>query len=191
MQIVDPFVPVKRKRPQPRQRSSDRAKARHHDIYTVRKPQLAQTKPPSIIPRPLAKTPNPPSAKTPEPPPVPLQANQPFATAIEINPKKPGRLKRIGAIAGQIIIFAGLLAIGFFARSVIIGQILIIIYAVFAFVMKIESRTTYILALMSLAVVLVASLRADSGLASAFAVYAFLLLVIGTLCLGREVRSEL
>ncbi|HTE22771.1 MAG TPA: hypothetical protein VK674_07105 [Candidatus Limnocylindria bacterium] len=82
-----------------------------------------------------------------------------------------------------------LLLLGLFSRYAVIGQVVIGLYGVAALVMRLESRTSFTLAVMALAVVLVASLRADTVLAGAFAIYAFLLLAIGAISLGREIHN--
>jgi len=92
-------------------------------------------------------------------------------------------------IALQAMVIITLLIVGLFSRYAIIGQAAIGLYAVFALLMKIESRTTFILAVMALAVVLIASLRGDAVLAGSFAIYAFLLLAIGAITLGREIHN--
>ncbi len=100
------------------------------------------------------------------------------------------RFKRVASILVQTILLGMLFGIGFFIRSMVIGEAFIALYGAIALIRGIASRTTFALVLMSLGVVLVASLKADLALASTFATYAFLLLVVGTVSLGREVWSE-
>lgn len=101
--------------------------------------------------------------------------------------KRSSRL--VSLLKDMAVIFLGL-ALGFFVYSLVVGQIILLIYAVCAIVFRIASRTTFLLALMSLGMVLFATVQSKSALASVFAVYAFLLLTIGTLSLGREARTE-
>lgn len=81
---------------------------------------------------------------------------------------------------------------GFALQSLIIGQLALVFYAIFALVKSVSSYVTFLLAVLALvgtAIVLVA--RPDTTLAANFAVYAFLLLAIGLLSLGREIRREI
>ena len=81
--------------------------------------------------------------------------------------------------------------LGVLAQSLVIGEVLIVVYAIFAFVRRVPSRTTFLLALMSLVLIVVLlTMKPESRLAQNFAVYTFLLLVIGTISLAIEVRSE-
>jgi len=90
----------------------------------------------------------------------------------------PGLALIIGTILG-----CGLLP------SLVAGEIAIGLYALFAIVRGISSRTTFLIALAAmLAIAVVFSLQANSSFGEHFAVYAFLLLTIGTLSLGLEVR---
>jgi len=85
----------------------------------------------------------------------------------------------------------GIFIFAFLAQSPAFGQIAIFIYAIAAFIWHISSRTTFTMAVMALGLVLFASIRSDVTLAGTFAIYAFLLLIVGTLTLWREVRSEI
>ncbi len=103
----------------------------------------------------------------------------------------PRKRSRIPSILKDLGVIVVALIAGLFIQSVVFGQLLLLAYAVGVFVLRIASRTTFLLALLSLGVVLIASARTNSSLAGVFAVYAFLLLAIGTISLGREVRDEL
>lgn len=89
-------------------------------------------------------------------------------------------------------IILGAVAVGTLAQSLEIGEIAIGAYAVFALIRRVESRTTFVLALITLAsIVILLAINNNSTLAANFAVYAFLFLVIGTVSLGIELhRSE-
>ncbi len=102
-------------------------------------------------------------------------------------PKKAKKwLPRLKDISTVIIA----LILGLVVQSVLLGQVVLIIYALCVFIFRVESRTTFLLAIMSLGVILIASARADQRLAGTFGVYSFILLAIGTISLGREVRNE-
>ena len=106
-------------------------------------------------------------------------------------PARRSGFRRFGRLLLQSFVFMVLFSVGFLLRSLLVGEIIIVLYGILAFVFRVESRTTFILVLMSFAVILIASMRSDTALASVFAVYAFLLLVVGTISLGREVHSEM
>lgn len=84
----------------------------------------------------------------------------------------------------------GLIILGFLMRSVLIGQVVIILYAIAVFVLKIESRTTFLLVLISFGIVLMGVMTSDTALASLFSTYALLLLIVGIISLGLETKRE-
>lgn len=72
-------------------------------------------------------------------------------------------------------------------QSAIIGEICIVVYAIVVLKQKIAARLTFILALLAFVGVLVLLLfQANQTLAANFALYAFLLLAVGSLSLLRE-----
>jgi hypothetical protein len=76
------------------------------------------------------------------------------------------------------------------AYSLKLGQLMIAIYAIVAIWRKLSSRLTFILALAMFGGIIIAQVVSpDSGIADNLAVYAFLLLCVGTFGLAREVRS--
>lgn len=86
--------------------------------------------------------------------------------------------------------FIAIITAGFLLQSVIIGEVLLSAYAVYAFVRRVPSRTTFALALLAfLGIVAILMLRGTTQLAINFAVYAFLLLTIGTATLLRELYT--
>jgi len=87
------------------------------------------------------------------------------------------------------IVMAALLT-GLSLFSLQLGQIVLGIYAVIAIWKKLASRLSFMLALMTFGGIIVTqTLSPDSGIADNLAVYAFLLLCIGTVSLAREVRQ--
>lgn len=199
VQKVDPFIPVTK--PEPPRPARTRPPINQKGsvdgiiqppVHPERTEPLAETQfvgPRESLPRPPQPT-RPISESRPQPPkhaqfaPTPQPHPQPGQAA------RFSRLKKMSSLILQSLIFMSLFAVGLLLQSVVVGQLLILAYAIFVFLFRIESRTTFALALISLAVVLIASVRSDTGLASTFAVYAFLFLVIGTMALGREVRTE-
>lgn len=201
LQRVDPFIPVSKPSQRPTRRPiSSRPRLTRKPIdgfmpgpqVMRRSPQpltKPQTTPAKIKP---VVTPKPPHTYTrPQPP---EQSSDAFVRAEQQmttpQPKK-GSVRRGLALLLQFFALLSLFAVGFLLRSLMVGQAIILLYAIFAFIFRIESRTTFIFVLISFGVVLTASLRSDTTLASVFAVYAFLLLVVGTISLGREVRNEI
>jgi hypothetical protein len=117
----------------------------------------------------------------------PIKQQQPAARPA---PKDPFWKKTLRLI-GQTALFLLFLALAFIMQSPLIGQVFVLIYAVVAFVRHINSRTTFVLVLGCFGVMLYASARSDVVLASTFATYAFMLLVVATISLALEVRSEI
>jgi hypothetical protein len=89
------------------------------------------------------------------------------------------------------LFIVGAVLVGLLVQSLVFGEIVIGFYAAWALVRRIASRTTFMLALIALVgIVVVLLLQGESSLSNNFAVYAFLLLTIGTVSLGLEVRRE-
>jgi hypothetical protein len=89
-----------------------------------------------------------------------------------------------------LIIFGAILA-GMFAQSAIFGQLAVVAYGIVAVVMRIPSRTTFILASLSMiATTLLLVLKGDVAFSQNFATYTFLLLVVGVITLNRELKKE-
>ena len=77
--------------------------------------------------------------------------------------------------------------IGMFMQTLVFGEVAVCLYAIFALVLRISSRTTFQLAFITLiGILLLSATGKNDVLANNFAVYTFLLIVIGTLSLIRE-----
>jgi hypothetical protein len=198
LQRVDPFIPVSRNPVrQPRRSVSSRRPVRKAIDGFMPGPQVIRQTPQPLS-KPVAAQPKPQVAPAPTPPrvytrPKPPERSEAFIRAEQqmTTPQaRTGGIRRGLTLLLQFFALLTLFAVGFLLRSVLVGQAIILIYAIFAFVFRIESRTTFVFVLISFGVVLTASLRSDTALASVFAVYAFLLLIVGTVSLGREVRNE-
>jgi hypothetical protein len=88
------------------------------------------------------------------------------------------------------ILFGSLIA-GIMAQSVMVGQSILLIYAICALIFRIDSRTTFLMAfflLCSLIALLI--FRSNNALAVNFAVYSFILLLIGVVSLLRELKER-
>lgn len=105
----------------------------------------------------------------------------------QMQPKKQHRF----ALLQDIGIAIAACVLGFLIQSPVVGQVAIAAYAICVFVFRMDSRPTFVLALLALAMVLFSNVRANGTAAGTYAVYAFLLLVVGTISLGREARNEL
>ncbi len=106
----------------------------------------------------------------------------------EVPVRRVGRIKLV--LQGMVIIVLAVV-LGLATSTQQIGEIAIGIYAVIALVLRFSSRTTFALALLAFAMIMLLEVvRPTSDLAANFAVYAFLLLVVGTLSLSLEVRQE-
>ncbi|MGH7157592.1 MAG: hypothetical protein ACREGD_00730 [Candidatus Saccharimonadales bacterium] len=89
-----------------------------------------------------------------------------------------------------IIVIGGMLA-GLAIQNAMLGQLLIVGYGIAAIMYKIPSRTSFIVALASMLITLGSLvLIGDVVTSQTFAVYTFLLLVVGVITLNREVKRE-
>lgn len=100
-------------------------------------------------------------------------------------PKRPGLWQKIQL---PMLLLAGAVG-GFFAENLALGLALIGGYAIFALVTRVASRTTFTLAFLLLGAISVMLLAKPSAqLIQNFATYAFVLLIVGVVTLGREAR---
>lgn len=77
------------------------------------------------------------------------------------------------------------------AQSAVFGQLEIVAYGFAAFIWRIPSRTTFTIALVSMVVTILLLVgQGDEVLTQNFATYTFLLLVVGVMSLGRELKKE-
>jgi hypothetical protein len=103
--------------------------------------------------------------------------------------KSKKTLRRGRRAAKLAVVGSAMLAIGMLLQAAVYGELLIAVYAIFALVRRVESRTTFMLALISLGCILVMLLlRPNLELMQNFAIYAFLLLLVGTVSLTTETR---
>lgn len=105
--------------------------------------------------------------------------------------RRPSRLKRYSSL---LVFFGGMAAVGFLAQFQWVGYLIILGYAVFAFIRYLPARVTFVLALLALGMVPIAILFSNWTVAGNFAAYSFVLLVLGvimtTIELQREPRSH-
>ena len=103
------------------------------------------------------------------------------------------RTKRILTIpkpVKTVALLLGLFAVGMLFRDAAFGQIVIGLYGIFAFFWRIESATTFKLAIIMLVLTPVVNMLKNPLLAQTFASYAFLLLIIGVVCaLAEQYRA--
>lgn len=87
-----------------------------------------------------------------------------------------------------LLLVAGAMG-GFFAETMTVGLAMLAIYAVIAFLNRIPSRTTFTLALLLLtAIACMLLIKPSMGLIGNFSSYAFVLLLIGSITLGKEAK---
>jgi len=183
--LVDPFIPAT-----PRAQGA----VRPPQALKPRRPARTLDGVPSPRPAPAFVHPRAPASRKPATPPAPAQPQRrPHQAAVKPRPapKKQSRKRKVLGILGQIAFVSAAMALGFLVQSVIIGQAVVLIYGICAVIFRVASRITFLLALLSLGVVVISSVRSQTALASTFAVYVFLLLGVGTLTLARELRNEI
>lgn len=128
------------------------------------------------------------TAPRPATPKTPVTAPQhPAATRAEAPPiadmPRPSIWRRLQT---PLIILCGVIA-GFGIQTLAFGLVLLGIYAAFAFLFRVHSRTTFALALISLiAVPVILVAHQNTEVAGNFATYTFILIVIGIVALVRE-----
>jgi len=103
---------------------------------------------------------------------------QVFAQQLESNPSMKA--------TGYAVVFAVLSLLGVLFQEVAFGQIIIIVYGLFALVARVPSEDTFKMALISLICIPILTVLRSDVLAENFAVYAFLLLCFGVASAIRE-----
>lgn len=84
-------------------------------------------------------------------------------------------------------VIMGAVVLGLLMQSLAFGEIAICAYAILAFSIHISSRTTFQLAFIALVgIVVLSAIGKDSNLSTNFAIYTFLLILVGTISLIRE-----
>jgi hypothetical protein len=137
--------------------------------------------------------------------PIPSFAHKPTTTAA-LTPQQPVKTPRkrtFEPVASDRIkpsfwerfqmplIVLGCMLAGFFVQSLVFGMLSIAAYGIAMFVFHINSRVTFTLAFISLiTVVALLLIKQDVNLASNFATYTFLLLVLGVIALSLEARPQ-
>jgi hypothetical protein len=105
----------------------------------------------------------------------------------------PAPAKRTGMpdwVQLPLIITGGILA-GLSIQSPVLGQATLVGYGIVAYILKIPSRTTFVLALLAMvATIIFLVFKGDVFMAQNFATYTFLLLVVGVITLNRELKGE-
>lgn len=186
MQLVDPFIPVS---PRP-QRPAHPAGSTPQLVRLYKQP--AGTVEGFIRPSGQQRPELPPQASPQTGVPHAAVA-EPAEEAPELHaasqPVRKTRRFQLGSKSKTAALLAGILFTGTLAQSLGIGEVLVAAYAVFAFVRRVSSRTTFLLVLVSLGtVVALRLLGRDPQLSSNFAVYSFLLAFTGVVSLAMEVR---
>ncbi len=121
---------------------------------------------------------------------VPTQAQpkRAYAKPVRQQTKKKARIPTALQLPLLVIVA---IAAGFGAQSYAFGEIAVVIYGIVAVACAIPSRTTFILgALSTVATTLALILQGNVSLSQNFATDTFLLLVVGVISLGRELKKE-
>jgi hypothetical protein len=199
MTLVDPFIPTT---PAPRNKLA--AKPKPQLVNNVAR-YIVNQPPKSMDVRPTAARAPSIMAKSLQPtPPVPSRhavagrlrksAPRPQLTAQKAPAlHKPQRKKSRRLLARLHLVIGGalIIAVGIFLQSLVVGQLCILGYGVFALIRRVPSRTTFGLGAISLLCVLILRrMNSDNPMADTFAVYAFLLLAIGTITLVRDILIQ-
>jgi hypothetical protein len=183
-QLIDPIIPATpvRKRRPVKLRSPARARlatpqTRRTQRHRIAPPRQPQPKP---APQPVILQPAP-------------QPDRPFAEPTKKQSwlARHPRLHRIlhlfllpGVIIGGAIV-------GIVIQSAAVGQAVLALYAIIALIFRIESKQTFAIALLMLCALIAMLLFYTSNtLATNFAIYTFILLIIGVISLLREVRER-
>lgn len=105
--------------------------------------------------------------------------------------KRKSFLRRNAPFVGFLLAMA---LLGFLAQFQWVGYIVIAVYAIYIFIRQRPARTTFVLALLTLAMVPIAIVLANWLVAQNFAAYSFVLLVLGVIVtvvdLQREARPK-
>ncbi|MGH7196868.1 MAG: hypothetical protein ACREGJ_03855 [Candidatus Saccharimonadales bacterium] len=134
--------------------------------------------------------------------PPPQQASiTPVATPPTPKPEPPQPAKQAKQAASRpaaqtyinkstVLVIMSAMALGFLAQFQFIGQIVVGVYAIASFIFRIPSKTTFMLALLSLGVVPIAITLGRQLIAENFGAYSFLLFAIGALQVCIELVRE-
>jgi hypothetical protein len=158
-----------------------RTKTRRRPIHLDRVIRRSPVSPPVRTP------PRPKPIKQPiQPKPLP-RMNPPAKAAA---PQKKRQL-RLPLWLQTILAVPALMAAALLIQSSVVGQFVIAAYGLAALILRIPSRTTFILALLSfITTTFLLVGRGKVSFAQTFATYTFLLLVVGVISLGRELKKE-
>ncbi len=94
-------------------------------------------------------------------------------------------------VAREVIVAAAVSPVLFvLAMLSVIGMAVVVIYGIVALVVRLSSRTSFILALAALIYMIVLQLAAAEVIAQGMAVLAYILLTVGAISLAREVKMS-
>jgi|GEM_PF-1882577 len=186
MTLVDPFIPTrpqkKLAKPPSRPELTDKPPA-GTAVKTARRPHVEQFVPSTNVRITALPKATPPVA-TPTPATVPMLPKKTFTA-----PTRQRSRFKSGLQLTVITIWA--LALGFGIYSQTAGEAAIAGYAIVALWLRLSSRTSFALALCAFGAIMVTEIISpDSTMITNFAIYAFLLLVVGSLTLGLESRQQ-
>lgn len=121
--------------------------------------------------------------------PHPQPTSVPSAVLQHEEPLQPKK-KRFSWLAMPLLALAGMAA-GFLVQSLLVGQIMLALYALYALWRRVPSRTTFTLGMLTfVATVLFFAVRQNGQQAQNYAIYTFWLVVIGTISMIFEIRRS-
>lgn len=126
-------------------------------------------------------------------PPKRPQPERPFANPPQrhVWSSRHPRLHRLSRLLLLPAIIAGGAVAGIVIQSAVVGQAVLALYAIVALIFRIESKLTFTIAFLMLCVMVGMLLfYTNSTLATNFAIYTFILLIIGVVSLLREVGER-
>jgi hypothetical protein len=138
---------------------------------------------PRVIRKPAPK----PASAPPKPPQQSLPAKRVYAKPLPPSVPK----KRLPSWLETVLFITLAIAGGILVQSAVFGQLAIVAYGFAALIWRIPSNTTFALGLTSmLATIILLVWQGNAILTQNFATYSFLLLVVGVISLGRELKKE-
>lgn len=92
---------------------------------------------------------------------------------------------------GTVVFLLGVACVGFLAQFQVVGVIGITLYGIIMLIKRLPARVTFLAALLTLGMVIVAILAGNWLVAQNFAAYTFLLFVWGVVALTADLQREI
>jgi hypothetical protein len=183
MELVDPFIPQPKPTLQRTQGvASQPSKQAHRSQLAKYRPDVGTFRAAlPLKPQPTLQAQHATHAPILQPSPVPKKT---FTAPAQ-------RTSKLKAFAQTTAVLIWALALGLGIYSQTIGKLAIATYALVALTFRLSSQASFILALCAfVGIVVTQAVKPETNIAANFAVYAFLLLVVGSISLWLEVRQQ-